>query len=98
MVINIIMAQSEIMIQELTKMICELKELHIDKVIYDENIMIIQTIDNSQSICTAEILIKLNSNIYEPFLEKNLTEKCIKCHRLAQYKNNSDIVCWNHSL
>jgi hypothetical protein len=97
MIINIIMTQSEIMIQELTKMIHELKELPIDTVICDEN-FIIKLADNKQSFTSNETLIKLSINVYEPFLEKNLTEKCTKCHRLAQYKNNSDIVCWNHSL
>ena len=31
---------------------------------------------------------------------KNNNEKCIKCNRIANYKNqnNETLLCWNHSI
>ena len=98
---NIMVQQDNIEIQQiedLEKMIHQLKEMNISKIEQIELSMEIKNLLEGKDIITTETN-RLNNLVFDLYTS-NKKDKCLKCERIADYiqVDSKEILCWLHSI
>jgi len=97
---NIMVQQDNIEIQQiedLEKMIHQLKEMNISKIEQIELSMEIKNLLEGKELITIETT-RLNNLVFDLYTSKK--DKCLKCDRMADYiqVDSKEILCWLHSI